>query len=322
MKTERCSFIKFEDAMLDLKQNKTRELFFIVQICGGIYMFLSFIITILLSYVKDTNVFGVKFECMSICILILIINIINIILQVNASSDYDVNTNNHRRMYLDLFEITKGGKILFTILSIYMLFTSITLPLIHFFNAKKNKKRYAKEDLTSKEFFNKVLNNSALVNELRNIAVKEFSVENVLFWENYQILQNMNYRYYVEYKKAEEMGDVRLIDQYDFEGYYKEQIQSYTTTTMDNYSYNQDAQVPEELVPYYEKFYDTFIDERGTAKVDIHELTAIEIQHNIPLPNVGIFDAAKEEVVDNMYTSIYPILLNKNEKYIRSLIKV
>jgi len=53
------------------------------------------------------------------------------------------------------------------------------------------------------------------------------------------------------------MGDVRLIDNYDFEGFYQEQIQSYTTPAMDNYSYNPDAQVPKELIPYYERFYNT-----------------------------------------------------------------
>jgi len=54
------SFTQFDDAMLDLKRNKGRRLFFIVQVSGGIYMLLSFIMTILLSFVKDTNVFGVK----------------------------------------------------------------------------------------------------------------------------------------------------------------------------------------------------------------------------------------------------------------------
>ncbi|KAG4103070.1 hypothetical protein H8356DRAFT_982675 [Neocallimastix lanati (nom. inval.)] len=317
MKTDSCSFTQFDDAMLDLKRNKGRRLFFIVQVSGGIYMLLSFIMTILLSFVKDTNVFGVKFECLSTCILILLSNIINIILQVNASIDYDVNTNNHRRMYLDLFEITKGGKMLFSIVSIYMLFTSITLPLIHYYKAKRNAKRYASEDLNTKSFFNKVLNNPSLVNELRNIAIKEFSAENVLFWENYQVLQKMNYRYYVEYKKAEEMGDPRLIDQYDFEGYYQEQIQSYTTSAMDNYSYDQNVAVPETLLPYYNRFYKTFIDENGNASVNLSELTYKQIQSEISLPTVGIFDVAKDEVVDLMYNSIYPILLSKNEKYIK-----
>ncbi|ORX87564.1 hypothetical protein BCR32DRAFT_240042 [Anaeromyces robustus] len=316
LKDGTCSISSFDDAMIDLKKNKGRQLFFIVQICGGVYMVLSFIMTILLSFIKDTKTFGAKFECISTCILILISNIINIILQVNASTDYDVNTNNHRRMYLDLFEITKGGKILFMIVSIYMLFTSITLPVIRHFMAKRAKRRLADEELHTKEYFSKVLDDPSLVNELRNIAIKEFSAENVLFWENYKVLQNMNYRYYVESKKAEEMGDMRLLDQYDFEGYYQQQIKSYTTPTIQNITYDSNIPVPKEINPYYQRFYNTFIDINGSARVNISGEVSKEIRNEIPLPTVGIFDKAKDEVVDMMYESIYPILLSKHEKYI------
>jgi len=314
---DHCSFTEKGDAMLSLKKNEGRPLFIIVQVCGGVYTFLSFVMTILLSFVKDANAFGVKFECLSTCVLIFIANVINVILQVNASIDYDVNTNNHRRMYLDLFESTKGGKMLFTVVSIYMLFTSITLPLIHYRKSRKNNRKFNEAELNSKEIFNKVLNTPALLNELRNISIKEFSAENVLFWENYQVLQKLNYRYYCEYKKAEEMGDTRLINDYDFESFYQEQLQSYTTTAMDNYSYNPEAQVPKELIPYYERFYNTFIDDNGTATVNISSQTSRQIKSELPLPTVGIFDNAKEEVVEMMYTSIYPILLKNNEKYVK-----
>ncbi|ORX43438.1 hypothetical protein BCR36DRAFT_460764 [Piromyces finnis] len=304
--------------MLSLKKNEGRPLFIIVQIFGGIYTFLSFVMTILLTFVKDANVFGVKFECLSTCILIFIANVINVILQVNASIDYDVNTNNHRRMYLDLFESTKGGKILFTFVSIYMLFTSITLPLIHYYKSRKTNRKFNKAELYSKELFNKVLNTPVLINELRNISVKEFSAENVLFWENYQVLQKLNYRYYCEYKKAEESGDIRLIDDYDFEGLDQEQIQAaYTTSAMDNYSYNPNAQVPKGLLPYYERFFKNFIDDNGIATVNISSQTIRQIASEMPLPTIGIFDNAKEEVVELMYTSIYPILLKNNEKYVK-----
>ena len=45
-------------------------------------------------------------------------------------------------MYLDLFESTKGGKMLFTVVSIYMLFASITLPLIHYYRSRKNNRKF------------------------------------------------------------------------------------------------------------------------------------------------------------------------------------
>jgi len=46
--------------MLSLKKNEGRPLFIIVQVCGGIYTFLSFVMSILLTFVKDANSFGVK----------------------------------------------------------------------------------------------------------------------------------------------------------------------------------------------------------------------------------------------------------------------
>ena len=109
----------------------------------------------------------------------------------------------------------------------------------------------------SREYFRKVLNTPSLVTLLKNIAIKEFSVENILFWENYNILRNMNSRYFIEYKKAEEMGDVDLIEQYDFDGYYLQQIESYSKSSMDDVSYNSKMVVPSKIVPYYHKFYNT-----------------------------------------------------------------
>jgi len=45
-------------------------------------------------------------------------------------------------MFLTLFEITKGGKMLFTVVSIYMLFASITLPVIQYYKAKTFSKEF------------------------------------------------------------------------------------------------------------------------------------------------------------------------------------
>jgi len=109
--------------------------------------------------------------------------------------------------------------------------------------------------MSSIQFFYKVLNTPALVHELRDIAIKEFSVENVLFWENYQILQSMVYRYQLEYNKAKEMGDERLVSQYDFESFYQKQTQSYSLSSISNYTYDPNMAVPEEILPYYTSFY-------------------------------------------------------------------
>jgi len=104
-----------------------------------------------------------------------------------------------------------------------------------------------------------VLNTPSLVYQLRNIAIKEFSVENVLFWENYNVLKSLVTRYFIEYKKAEEMGNVDLLEQYDFDGYYHQQIQSYSRSSLDSYSYDSKIQVPKKIVPYYDRFYNTYV---------------------------------------------------------------
>jgi len=109
--------------------------------------------------------------------------------------------------------------------------------------------------MSSIQYFYKVLNSTALVAELREIAIKEFSVENVLFWENYQILQKMIYHYQLEYNKAKELGDERILSQYDFESYYQQQLQSFSSSSMDGYSYDPLMEVPKEILPYYISFY-------------------------------------------------------------------
>ncbi|KAG4103069.1 hypothetical protein H8356DRAFT_982673 [Neocallimastix lanati (nom. inval.)] len=323
-KKKKKSFLDLEDTLLSLKQNKGKNLFRLVGIFGRFYMLLSIFTFISLFFVKDSNVFGAKFECITTSLLIFIFGVINGVLIATVTTDGDITSNNHRRMFLDFFEATNGGKILFTIVSSYILFTSITLPVIQYFIAKKTKDRSTKEasqllrsnynKFNSKEAFKEVLKTPTFVYQLRNIAIKEFSVENVLFWENYKILQNMNHRYFVETKKAEELGNVNLVDLYDFEGYYQEQIQYYNTTVEDSYSYNSNLSVPAAIIPYYDQFYRTFIKANCPAKVNISYKIVKAIESEIVKPTVGIFDVAKDEVVDMMYNSIYPIFLKKNKK--------
>ncbi|ORX43449.1 hypothetical protein BCR36DRAFT_373946, partial [Piromyces finnis] len=171
--------------------------------------------------------------------------------------------------------------------------------------------------MSSIQYFYKVLNTPALVNELRDIAIKEFSVENVLFWDNYQLLQKMVYRYQIEYEKAKEMNDERYITQYDFEGYYQQQMMStQPTQSMDSYSYDPNMAIPKEIMPYFTSFYYTFIHYDGPAAVNLSGNTISQIQCDISIyPAVGIFDNAKNEVVEMMYTSIFPILLKNNKRH-------
>ncbi|OUM57991.1 hypothetical protein PIROE2DRAFT_16853 [Piromyces sp. E2] len=112
--------------------------------------------------------------------------------------------------------------------------------------------------MSSIQYFYKVLNTPALINELRDIAIKEFSVENVLFWDNYKIIQKMIYRYQEEFDRAKEMNDERYVTQYDFEGYYQQQLAScQSSSSMDSYSYDPNMAIPNEILPYFLSFYYT-----------------------------------------------------------------
>ncbi|OUM56489.1 hypothetical protein PIROE2DRAFT_65507 [Piromyces sp. E2] len=215
----------------------------------------------------------------------------------------NLKANNALRVYKVV--IISGG-----IFMIGNLLASIALMFV------KDTNKYGLKPMNSLQYFYKVLNTPSLVNELRSIAIKEFAVENVLFWENYQILKKMIYRYQIEYKRAKEMGDENLVGQYDFEGYYQN-IQNYTSSSEDNFSYDSTMLIPQEIMPYFLSFYHMFIDFNGPAVVNITSQTTKRIFNEIcTYPTVGIFDVAAQEVVELMYYSLYPILLKQNEKHL------
>jgi len=314
--------------MYNLKNNQGEQLFYVVIIFGNIFMVFSFINSILLYFVKDTNKYGIKFECITVSILVVVFNVMNIILQTRCSNGSNVGKMLNiesgkekppRIIFLALYEKTKGGKILFAVLNIYMMFASITLPVIHYYKAKHLNSHYFKDQSNSLQYFYRVLNTPSLVNELKNIAIKEFSVENVLFWENYQILQRMVYRYQMELHKAIEMGDETMVSQYDFDSYYQQQVKSnYATLSMDSYSYDPTLIVPREIYPYFKNFYFTFIDSDAPASVNITGRTLKQIRNEFQTyPTVGMFDNAKNEIVEIMYSSLFPILLRNNKRHFK-----
>jgi len=108
--------------------------------------------------------------------------------------------------------------------------------------------------MSSVQYFYKILNNPSLVEELKDIAVKEFSVENVLFWENYQILQKMVHHYQTEYKRFKE-----ILGQYDMDDYYNEQIRNYSNLSINSYSYDPAMRIPKEILPYFLTFYTMYV---------------------------------------------------------------
>jgi len=318
-----CNFVDLSDALIGLKNNRDSYFYEVVQICGRIYAVLGIITTICFFFVKDANKYGIKFECISTSLIITIFGPLNGILQNYATTSNGNELNkSHKRFFLDLFDITKGGKIFFTIVAVYILSTSIVLPLVHCYRSLKEKDKYIQEIINTIQYFYKVLSTPGLLNELRDIAIKEFSVENVLFWENYLVLQKMIHRYKIEYNKAKEMGDEKIISQYDFEYYYRQQLGSInTTSSIEGSSYDPSMTIPKQLLPYYTSFYYTFVDYEGPAATNLSgdTIRLIQDEFNSSCPTIGIFDTAKNEVVEMMFSSIYPILLRNNKRHFDSV---
>jgi len=80
--------------------------------------------------------------------MLIIFSLCNAFLQAKATQkkgDTDYSSVKHNRIFLDLFEWSKGGKMLFNILSIYILFVSITLPVLKYFKSKKERNKYFQE---------------------------------------------------------------------------------------------------------------------------------------------------------------------------------
>jgi len=90
---------------------------------------------------------------------------------------------------------------------------------------------------------------------------------------------------------------------------------------MDDYSYDPNMLVPKEIMKYYMYFYHMFIDFNGPAAINLPSVIIQQILNEIcSYPTVGMYDTAKNEVVELMYSSIYPILLRDNKKHIANTI--
>lgn len=284
--------------------------FMIMQIFGNGLIILCIVLLYLMKDIQDSYKYGIKFDCLSTAIVCIIAQCLALLMNLLKSK---FGTENE---FINKFALYfKQGKVFYFIISAYMIFASIILPIYLCYRSSYEKNKYFNEPTHSLQYFYKILNSPSLIEELRTISIKEFSVENVLFWENYQVLQKMVYKYQIELRQAEILGNPQLIEQYNFEAYYQSQLQAYSVSSMEEYSYDPNMIVPEKLMPYYISFYHTFIDVSGPASVNISGRISRQIYNEFcTYPTIGIFDEAKNEIVEIMYSSVFPILLKQNRK--------
>jgi len=121
--------------------------------------------------------------------------IITMILWVIIFSLYGVFTfvpkykNNEAIQYY-----TNKGTFLFVIQQLIGFIIIMNVPFIEMIHDKKKFLDF-NEDL-SIEYFYKLINDSTVIEELKEVAISEFSIENVLFWESYRELMKLT-----KYKK-------------------------------------------------------------------------------------------------------------------------
>jgi TRAP-type C4-dicarboxylate transport system permease small subunit len=302
---------KREESVYKILMGSPDSMFMLPMYIGIVFTILCIIIVIIFTFtdIKDDQRFGIKFDCFSNAIVNAIGQSIYAIFMISKNKGYFINNDN---LFTKLFTNTKEGILLFVINGFYLHFTSVIIPLYKCIKAEHLDKQYENEPTNTMQYFYKILNSPNLVEELKAIAIQEFVVENVLFWENYCILQKIVTRV----KHKQNIGD-NDSSSYSHHGKFSLQdIYSQNSgNSHDESSYDPNYPLLPQLVPYFNAFYHTFIDIDGPAAVNISGSTIRRIYHDFyTYPTVGIFDEAKDEVVETMYLSLFPILLQQNRK--------
>jgi len=315
---EHCPLFTLGDSLKQIKDDEIKKLLGVILIGSSVMMILNIVNAITLCFIKDSSKYGIRFECICVSVMIVLFNSIGLVFRSQA----EVQDEKYPlRAILNIYNVTKGGEMMYSFISFYIFLVFIPIPIRHYYKAKNLKNRYFQDPMSSLHFFYKVLNTPSLVNELRNIAVKEFSVENVLFWENYKVLQEKSKNYQLYYSR--DYPSIRPDHQCNFDYYYYQlQQRNYAPDFLDRGgAYNPNLPIPKELFSYYISFYHMFIDYNGPSVVNLPEKTVKGIVNEMcSYPTVGIYDQAAREVIEMMYTSLYPILLNQNKEYIMSTV--
>ncbi|OUM68013.1 hypothetical protein PIROE2DRAFT_4435 [Piromyces sp. E2] len=246
-----------------------------------LFVFVCVIITVifLTTEIKDSKRFGIKFDCISSAIITIIIGSVYFILRWTMDKviyfENDEEDNKDFRVYLKQFYLrTKQGLIFFVILGIYIHLTSVVIPLIQCIFTERTNRKYENKPINELQYFYKVLKQPELVEELKEIAIQEFSVENILFWENYCLLRNLVVKVTKHHK---EVGGT--VDNYNL---FSLQDIMYTENSMSSDgSYDANYPLLPQLVPYYNSFYYTFIDMDGPAAVNITADTISRINYEL-----------------------------------------
>ncbi|ORX78807.1 hypothetical protein BCR32DRAFT_269858 [Anaeromyces robustus] len=290
---------------------KMKTMFMIPIFTGTTFVIINILIAIKFTFsdIRDDQKFGIKFDCFSNTIVSIIARTIYLYITIKRNKIINQGTEKDHQKFLKFNDITKDGLVFFIIIGFYIHATSIIIPLYKCIKARRMNRRYINEPTNTIEYIYIVLNSPSLVEELKVIAIQEFEVENVIFWENYCTLHKL----VAHARKKQEIGDSSSGSRISHD-------HPYSQSSSDAESYDPNYPLLPKLVPYYNAFYHTFIDMDGPAAVNITGDCIRRINHDFTTyPVVGIFDEAKDEVVESMYFSIFPLLLQNNRKQLNEV---
>jgi len=296
---------------------KMKVMFTVPVVMGVAFIICNIIITIIftITNIKDDQRLGIKFDCFSNSVMHIIAESLYFFIQSINIGNGEAGTVDSSSFKGRLKTWTKDGIYLFVFCGIYLHLTSVVIPIIKCIKAERLNKKYANEPTNTMQYFYKILNSPNLVEELKAIAIQDFVVENVLFWENYCILQKLVTRA----KQKQELSNDGSGNSHH-QKFTLQDIYSQNSGSNDDDSYDPNYPLLPQLVPYYNAFYHTFIDVDGPAAVNISGNTVRRIYHDFyTYPTVGIFDEAKDEVVESMFVTIFPALLQNNRKQLGEL---
>jgi len=226
-----------------------QRMFSIPVVAGTIFIVMNVIIfiTFIFTDIKDDQKLGIKFDCFSNSFVHSLTQIIYFFLQAYREKQ------NKPKFIEDFDEFTKSGILLFIINGFYLHFTSVIIPIIKCIKAKRLDKKYEKEPTNTMQYFYKILNSQNLVEELKAIAIQEFVVENVLFWENYCILQKLVTRAKQKQEANGESSSNSHHQKLTIQDIYSQ------NSSHDDDSYDPNYPLLPQLVPYFNAFYHTYV---------------------------------------------------------------
>jgi len=225
----------------DNKYDNMKPMFMVPAVMGVVFIIFNIIITIIFTFtdIKDDQRLGIKFDCFSNSVIHIIVELLYMYIQ-RIPRDAEGQRKNIK-------EITKDGIYIFILCGIYLHLTSVIIPIIKCIKAERLNKKYKHEETTMRHFY-KILNSPNLVEELKAIAIQDFMVENVLFWENYCILQRL-----VSRAKQKQESDSNSHHQ----KFALVDIYSQNSGSHDDDSYDPNYPLLPQLVPYFNAFYHT-----------------------------------------------------------------